>query len=934
LGVVLLGGNTGRAPVDARGLLALALSRPADALSAARAVLADDPASATRSDRSVAHQVVGIVLRDAGRTGEAVTELRAALRLADEPDRRADVRATLGVALVLHGRTSAGLAALDAAARTSDGALVGTVLLRRAGMLEVLGRYADALEDLRRAVAVARRYGDEMWEARARSCRALVYLRLGQTARADRELATAGELFARRGQELESAMIVHNRAIAAFQTGALPAALGYFDEAAARYTELGLAMPDLAIDRCAALIAAGLAGEAVAETDAAARGLAGGGQATKRAELLFAAARAAQVAGDPALARERASTARDLFAAQRRPWWRLHATLVLLESRYLAGERDPLLRPAASLARRLDGLGAPEALSAHLLAGRIATAVGHADGGAHFARAAEFRHRGPALRRGAGWLAQALRAEATGAERDALLACRRGLDAIEEHQRTLGATELRAHATAHGTELAAIALRLAVRRRDARMLLRWSERWRAGALLIPPARPPDDPELAAELAALRDLHRRLDTARAADAPLTRLELERRRLEASIRAKTRRRPGSVGTAGAAPGAGPGAGAGVGAGPGTDPWGGRPEPSEILAGLGDRRLVEIVLVDGTLHVVTAVAGRLRLHTVGPLRDAIREVELARFLLRRLSRGRAPRDALKLIDATGERLQRVLLGPAAGDLGPPRGDGGSGGDGGPGGPGGPGGDGRSGADGRTVAGGGRPIGTVIVPPGRLHAVPWALLPVLRTAATRVAPSAAAWLRAGRARPPRRRRVVLVAGPGLDGPAAEVSMIAAGYRAPVVLTRGQATAERTLAALDGAWTAHVAAHGQFRADNPLFSSVRLDDGPLTVHDIGRLRRAPFRLILSSCESGVAAPAGADDLVGMASALVPLGTASLLASVVPVHDAATTPTMVAFHRRLAAGDTFARALLAARTEAAEDPVLAAAALSFIALGR
>lgn len=40
------------------------------------------------------------------------------------------------------------------------------------------------------------------------------------------------------------------------------------------------------------------------------------------------------------------------------------------------------------------------------------------------------------------------------------------------------------------------------------------------------------------------------------------------------------------------------------------------------------------------------------------------------------------------------------------------------------------------------------------------------------------------------------------------------------------------------------------FRADNPLFSDLRLDDGPMTVHDVGRLRRAPFRLILPSCEA------------------------------------------------------------------------------------
>ena len=226
------------------------------------------------------------------------------------------------------------------------------------------------------------------------------------------------------------------------------------------------------------------------------------------------------------------------------------------------------------------------------------------------------------------------------------------------------------------------------------------------------------------------------------------------------------------------------------------------------------------------------------------------------------------------------------------------------------------------------------MIVPPGSLHAVPWSLLPSLRAVPVRAAPSAAIWLAAHRARPPRRRRVALVVGPGLAGTEHEVRQIAAGYPDPVVLRRGQATAERTLAALDGAWTAHIAAHGVFRADSPLFSSLQLDDGPLTVHDVARMRRAPFRLVLASCESAVSARVGADELVGMVGALVPRGTASLLASVVPVNDAATAPLMVGVHERLRAGAGFAQALLAARTAGADDPAGTATGLAFVALGQ
>jgi CHAT domain-containing protein len=76
------------------------------------------------------------------------------------------------------------------------------------------------------------------------------------------------------------------------------------------------------------------------------------------------------------------------------------------------------------------------------------------------------------------------------------------------------------------------------------------------------------------------------------------------------------------------------------------------------------------------------------------------------------------------------------------------------------------------------------------------------------------------------------------------------------------------------------------------------------------------------------------DELLGMVTALVPLGTVSILASVVPVHDASTAPLMVAFHERLRAGASFGEALLATRAAAGDDPVAVATALSFLALGR
>ena len=118
-------------------------------------------------------------------------------------------------------------------------------------------------------------------------------------------------------------------------------------------------------------------------------------------------------------------------------------------------------------------------------------------------------------------------------------------------------------------------------------------------------------------------------------------------------------------------------------------------------------------------------------------------------------------------------------------------------------------------------------------------------------------------------------------------------------MLADGDATSERVLAAMDGAWLVHVAAHGTFRSDSPLLSALEFDDGPLTVYDLERLGRAPHRMVLSSCNSAVGAPSGADELLGVVSALMSLGSAGVVASVVPVDDPGTVPFMLALHQSL-----------------------------------
>ena len=374
----------------------------------------------------------------------------------------------------------------------------------------------------------------------------------------------------------------------------------------------------------------------------------------------------------------------------------------------------------------------------------------------------------------------------------------------------------------------------------------------------------------ADLAALRNVAARLDWTPGGGSAAPALQRERRRLEAAVRQRVLRTP-AVAIREAEPFI----------------------TADLLEQLGQTDLLELTDVDGQLYAVVVAGGRPRLEHVGPTQQAIQSLAYALFALRREGSGRGTH-RLDLAEI-GLRLEESLLGEAVRLL-------------------------RSG-----------PV--VVVPTGRLQAVPWGLMPSLRERATAVVPSASAWLRARRVTRPTKPRVVLVGGPRLAAGAAEIRHLAAQYPDAVVLAEGGAVAEQVMAAMDGAWLVHMAAHGTFRADSPLFSAIELDDGPLTVYDLERLRQAPYRVVLSSCNSAVGEAVGADELLGLVGSLISLGSTGVVASVVPVNDPATVPLMLALHDHLRGGYGLAEALTLARHAVGADSVARSTAYSFIALG-
>jgi hypothetical protein len=300
---------------------------------------------------------------------------------------------------------------------------------------------------------------------------------------------------------------------------------------------------------------------------------------------------------------------------------------------------------------------------------------------------------------------------------------------------------------------------------------------------------------------------------------------------------------------------------------------------------------------LHAVVVRGGRVRLVEVGAPVQAVRaEVAALSFGLRRLIRaavtGRHVEVARQQFVASASALDTLVVAPL-----------------------------------RTED------AVVLVPTAPLHGVPWAALPSLSGRRLVVAPSASLWC-GDRIRVDPTGSPLLVAGPGLPGADQEVAALAALHPRAVVLGSTDATAAAIAAALPEASLLHVAAHGMFRADNPLFSWLQIADGRLTANDLEQMRPLPPHVVLAACEVGQAHVRPGDELLGLASVLFPAGVRTVVASLGLAPDEETRQLMVAYHRAIASGDEPAAALAIAGEVARDSgPAGEAAAAAFCCFG-
>jgi CHAT domain-containing protein len=228
------------------------------------------------------------------------------------------------------------------------------------------------------------------------------------------------------------------------------------------------------------------------------------------------------------------------------------------------------------------------------------------------------------------------------------------------------------------------------------------------------------------------------------------------------------------------------------------------------------------------------------------------------------------------------------------------------------------------------------VIVPSGVLFYVPFATVGDGATAlveryALRIVPNLGLIARP----PPQHRpgRPLVIGNPLRDNreyslpfAEAEARDVAAQFAGAQLLLGPEATIPRFQELAGDASLIHFAGHGVFDQAHPLQSALLFagaDNNPdfLTARSLYDMRTDAKLVFLSACETGVNALGGGDDLMGMERGFFYAGASTVIASLWPVQDKATSILAHEFYRAYNAGASPARALqLAQRAVRHEFP--------------
>lgn len=308
------------------------------------------------------------------------------------------------------------------------------------------------------------------------------------------------------------------------------------------------------------------------------------------------------------------------------------------------------------------------------------------------------------------------------------------------------------------------------------------------------------------------------------------------------------------------------------------------AEIRGALGpEATLVEYFAVDGQIHAAVGSAKNLKILRIACASQVMQGLRMLRFQLSklRLDSTYVSRFAAPLLRATQGHLQalyRDLIEPIE-DL----------------------------------------LGTkdlVVVPYGPLHSLPFHCLfdgerYIVDKFNVCYEPSASIFAHSHRQQSRRTGPSLII---GVDDPRMpfireEVEAVAKAVPEPKVLWGPEATEQALREYGVQSRLIHIATHGCFRQDSPMFSSIRLADSYLSLYDLYRTNLPAGLLTLSGCVTGLDVVEEGDELIGLTRGLLYAGAQSLLLSLWDVDDRSTSEFMREFYGELAKGSRKADAL-------------------------
>lgn len=204
---------------------------------------------------------------------------------------------------------------------------------------------------------------------------------------------------------------------------------------------------------------------------------------------------------------------------------------------------------------------------------------------------------------------------------------------------------------------------------------------------------------------------------------------------------------------------------------------------------------------------------------------------------------------------------------------------------------------------------VGVVMVPVDLLHGIPWCGLPSFAARPVSMTPNAQVWMEADRRAAGAVRSVSVVVGPELTESDTELAAIQRWYPGSAVASGPSATAHTVRSMFAGSDLVQIAAHGKFRSDHPLLSTLDLHGGEATLYEAIPDRVRSKLVVLSSCEGGAQGTADGSEVLGMSAVLLARGASTVIAPLTVVRELECAEFIADVHGELAAGEHVACAL-------------------------